>query len=85
MLSSEYLQSHQLSHSSTRHKTRTRSYIVVATKNIRQIPSPMLDHDFIAGLLAALEVYCLEIVGECFGGRVGHVAGVGVEVEGRVE
>lgn len=66
--------------------TRTRSYIVVAAKDIRQIPGPVLDDDFIAGLFEALEVYGFEIVGERIGGRVNRVTGVfGVELKGRVK
>lgn len=52
---------------------RTRSYIVFAAEDIRQVPGPVLDHDFIAGQLLALEVDGLDIVVEGFGRGVDRV------------
>lgn len=37
----------------------TRSYVVVAAENIRQIPGAVLDDDFIAGLFETMEIQCL--------------------------
>ena len=54
-------------------RDRTRSYIVFAAEDIRQVPGPVLDHDFIAGQLLALEVDGLDIVVEGFGRGVDRV------------
>lgn len=44
--------------------SRTRSYVVFAAKHIRQIPRSVLNHNSVADLFAAVQVDCLEIVGE---------------------
>lgn len=54
-------------------KGLTWAYIVVTSKHIGQIPGSMLYHDFIAGLFEAMQVDCLDIVGEGLGRKVGGV------------
>jgi hypothetical protein len=44
--------------------SRTRPYVVFAAKHIRQIPRSMLNHDSVAGLFVAVQVDCLDLVGE---------------------
>jgi hypothetical protein len=45
-------------------ETLTWCYVVVTSKNIGQIPSSVLNHDFTAGLFEAMEMDCLDVVGE---------------------
>lgn len=67
-------------------KSLTWSYIVVTTKDIGQIPGPVLNDNFIAGLFEAMEVDRLDVVGEGLGRKVGGVGGVvGMEMEGWIE
>jgi hypothetical protein len=67
-------------------KGLTWSYIVVTAKDIRQIPGSVLNHNFIAGLFEAIQVDCLDVVGEGLGREVGGVGRIfGMEMEGRIE
>jgi hypothetical protein len=67
-------------------KGLTWAYIVVTPKHIGQVPGSVLYHDFIAGLFEAMEMDCLDIVGEGLGGKAGCVGWVfGMEMESWVE